>query len=112
MMRELFDQHGAAQRIAETLDMSLSALLRGTALGTLSTENCLRLAEAYALPPSKVLRMAGKGAVATRIEGLYGAPTPTTMLASDRRRLDRWRALDASDQRLLDRLLAALRNGQ
>lgn len=112
LMDGLFEKHGAAQPIAEELDISLSALLRGVQVGTLSTENCLRLAEAYALRPSEVLQVAGKGEIATLIEGLYGKPIPTTILASDRRRLDRWRALDAADQHILDRLLVALGNGQ
>lgn len=47
-------------RLAAMIPMSLSAFSRGVEDGTLSLENCLRLARAVGENPGRILRLAGK----------------------------------------------------
>ncbi len=71
-VREQIDRYGTAGRLADSIGMSLSAFSRGVRNeGTLGVESCLRLAEQTGEPPSRVLRLAGKGSVAELIERLY-----------------------------------------
>jgi transcriptional regulator with XRE-family HTH domain len=80
----LTKQHGTARALAEAIDMSESAFSRGVRLeGTLSIENCLRLAKWAGEDPSYVLRLAGKETIAILIEELYGK-TRTPLSQVDR----------------------------
>lgn len=83
----LIPRFGTAQALADALDMSLSAFLRGAKHGTLGIENCLRLAQLAGEHPSKVLALAGKKDVATLIESLYGPAAATTLSDTDHRLL-------------------------
>lgn len=103
---ELVRRYGTAHRLSEAIGMSLSAFSRGVRNeGTLSVENCLRLAEETGEPPSKVLRLASKGQVADLIERLY-ARVP--MKEADREILFLWQNLDSEADRALRTLLRAL----
>jgi len=110
LVNEVIAQEGTAQAVAARLDMSLSAFLRGARHhGTLSAENCLRFAEAYQLNATHVLRLAGKGETAARMERLFGTARPPQLSTADRELLDKWAAL-APDRRqhvqvVLDALL-------
>jgi plasmid maintenance system antidote protein VapI len=88
----LIDRYGTSMAIAEAIGMSRSAFARGVKHeDTLSEDNLLRLAEAAGEDPGKVLRLAGKGDFADRVERLYGAPraplstVDRTFLALDER---------------------------
>jgi transcriptional regulator with XRE-family HTH domain len=80
---------------------------------TVSIELCLRIARVTQTPASRVLRAAGKGAIADLIESLYGGPAlvrvadPAVSLA-DRRFLDAVRKLDRRSQRAIRHLVAKL----
>lgn len=77
---------GVASRLAQKLDMSVSAFLRSSRGGTLSIENLLRLAEETGAPAGHVLRIGGKGDLADLIERLFG-PSSTLSLTADARKL-------------------------
>jgi len=68
-------------------------------------ENCLRLARLSGEPPSRVLRLAGKGEVADLIEWLYGPPALTV---TQKHLLERWAYLSAPLQEALLALITAL----
>jgi hypothetical protein len=84
------DRYRTAEKLAAAIEMTSSALGRGVKKGTLSVENCLRLAEISGEPPSQLLRLAGKGDDAALIERLYG---PSTMTPADRALLEDWQAI-------------------
>lgn len=101
---DLIREHGTGKAVADLIEMSLSAFLRGVNReGTLSVENCLKLAEAVGESPSRVLQLAGKGQVAALIERLYGA-TRAPLSALDRQFV----ALDIPTKRHLVRLVRDL----
>ena len=52
--------YGGMSRIASAIGMSLSAFTRGVKNGTLSVENCLRLADLTGNSAGMILRLAGK----------------------------------------------------
>lgn len=79
--------------VAERIGMSESGFIRGAKRGTLSAENLLALAESTDTPPSFVLRLAGKGALADAIERLYG-PGTESLTATQRELLAMWDQID------------------
>jgi hypothetical protein len=71
-------KYGTAGRLAAKIGMSLSAFSRGVnEEGTLSVENCLRLADEVGDKAAKILRLAGKPHVADVVERITGAGTET-----------------------------------
>lgn len=94
---------GTVQAIADAMDMSLSALIRGAKSASMSTDACLRLSEVIGVDPSLVLSLVGKADTAKRIERLYGKPRgPLT--ADDRALLALHPAAKAHLRRLVDGL--------
>lgn len=91
-------RHRTMRKIAELANMSESGFVRGVKRGTLSPENLLRLAAATDMPPSTVLRMAGKGDLADLIERLYGNGQDA-LSESQRRVLEAWDRLPDADAR-------------
>ena len=59
---------------------------------SLDVGNCLTLAKLTGEPPSRVLRVAGKGDIADSIEALYG-PSAKIVSPKERAVLDLWNAL-------------------
>jgi hypothetical protein len=59
-------------------EISYSGLVRATKAGTLSEENCLRLAEAIGEDPVTVFRVAGKPEIADLLSRLYGKTAPVS----------------------------------
>lgn len=101
---DLIAKHGGrAYKLAEMIPMSASAFCRGVQEGTLSEENLLRLAKAVGEPPLKVLRLAGKRAVADLIEEMFG--TARAPLSADDRVLVK---LEPDAKRQLVRLVRGL----
>lgn len=101
-------RYGTAERLAHAIGMTPSAFSRGVRNeGTLSTENCLRLAEETGETATRVLRLAGKGDVAELIERLYGrAKTPLS--GGDREILGLWANLSQEADSAFRVLLRAL----
>lgn len=87
---------GVASRLAEALDMSVSAFQRSTKAGTLSIGNLLRLAEETGESATHLLRLAGKGDLADQIERLYGAQSAKPL---SRRAAALARAYDGADDK-------------
>jgi hypothetical protein len=101
-------KYGTAQAVADAIGMSLSAFSRGVRKeGTLSVENCLRLAAHAGEPPSRVLRLAGKEPIAELIEQLYGSERDP-ISGIERDVLQLWRSLHLDAQAPLSTLLHAL----
>lgn len=77
LLGELVPQYGGSkQDLARAIGIppsSLSRLLSGRARSAPGAEVCLRLATVTGTSASKILRAAGKGAVADLLEDLYGA---------------------------------------
>lgn len=95
----LINRYGSGQRLAERMEMSLSAFLRAAhAQRTFSIENCLILAEETGEHASQILRLAGKGDVADRIERLYGAAKPRTLDRKAQEILALWQGLSSAEQ--------------
>lgn len=90
--------------LAEAIGMTLSAFSRGVRQGTLSIENCLRLAETSGDHPSKILELAGKADEAALIERLYGKQIVSP---GDRQLLELWRGITPKAR---DHLIAVLRD--
>lgn len=100
----LIERYGTSHAVAELIGMSASAFSRGTHNeATLSVDNLLKLAEGTGESPTEVLRLAGKGELADRIERLYGPPRAP--LSAQARAL---LALDPTVQRQLLQLVATL----
>lgn len=76
--RLIHERYGTATKLADALQMSVSAFSRSTKAGTLSTENLLRLAIETGEPAPAVFAMAGKADVNALIVQLYGAPAVIT----------------------------------
>lgn len=106
-------EYGTAGRLAETIDMSLSAFSRGVRNeGTLSVYSLLRLAEETGEPASKVLRIANKGHVADIIERLYGDSAPEGVSGALREHLDDWTALTDEQRAPLEHIIKQLASGR
>jgi hypothetical protein len=88
-IEQLRAKQGTMRAVAERIGMSESGFVRGAKRGTLSAENLLALAETNDEPPSRVLRLAGKGGLADAIERLYG-PGTDSLTASQRELLELW----------------------
>jgi plasmid maintenance system antidote protein VapI len=72
-IEDLIKRYGTAGALADAIGMSLSAFSRGyREEGTLSVENCLRLANEVGERPEMILRLAGKQEVADVFERLSG----------------------------------------
>ncbi len=82
-VESLLPRFGTAQALADALDMTLSAFLRGVKQGTLNIENCLRLAALVGENPTKILTLAGKADIAKLIESLYGSAAAPTLSEQD-----------------------------
>jgi hypothetical protein len=105
-------KYGTAQAVADAIGMSLSAFSRGVRKeGTLSVENCLRLAAHAGEPPSRVLRLADKVPIAELIEQLYG-PEREPLSGMERDLLQLWRSLNLDAQLPLSTILRALAGGR
>jgi hypothetical protein len=89
------------------MGVTFSGFLRGVKQGTLSAENCLRLAEVLGEDPRVVFRAAQKAELAEQIDRLYGAAVPH-ISATQRAVLDAWEALAPEDQRTVRELLHRL----
>jgi transcriptional regulator with XRE-family HTH domain len=66
---------GTKDALAKKIGISatrISRVANDASQHTLNVENCLRLAEITGIPPSDILRVAGKQEVADLIERLYG----------------------------------------
>lgn len=91
-IEELIERrYGTASKLADAVGMSVSAFSRSTKMGTLSTENLLRLAIETGEPAGLVFARAGKSEINALIEQLYGRPLTVT-------ERDRRRALTLFDQ--------------
>jgi transcriptional regulator with XRE-family HTH domain len=121
LLAELIASYGGTQKnFAAAVGISrahLSHLLSGDGhYATVSIELCLRIAQVTQSSASRLLRAAGKGAIADLVEGLYGGPAlvragdPAISL-SDRRFVEQLHRLDRRTQRairyLVDRLSVA-----
>lgn len=91
-INEIAGNWRSQQQLADAIGMSLSAFLRAAKNGTMSTENCLKLAQVVGENPSKVLRLARKDDVAELIEQLYGKAI-VPLSDEERELLDAWKAL-------------------
>jgi hypothetical protein len=99
---------GSATALAEAAGLTVSAMLRcakGHNRLTLGAESCLSIAEVSGENPSALLRAAGKGEVADRIERLYGPPRPP--LSADERAL---LALDEETKRRVRELIEYIKS--
>lgn len=87
-------RYATAHALAKAIGMSQSALSRGVQdEGTLSIENCIRLALAAGQHPSKVLRLALRREVADLIELAYG-PIKELLNREEVEDITSWRELD------------------
>lgn len=83
---------GNLQKLAKAMRVTFSGFLRGVKQGTLSAENCLRLAEVLGEEPAVIFRVANKAALADQFERLYGK-TANPMTDEERTLVATWRAL-------------------
>lgn len=83
---------GTLQNLAGLMRVTFSGFLRGVKSGTLSPENCLRLAEVLGEQPSVVFRVARKLELADQFDRLYGQ-TANPMTEAERELVDVWREL-------------------
>ncbi len=100
-------RYGTAKALAAAIGMSSSAFGRGVESGTLSVDNCLRLAEEVGVPATTVLTRAGKGDTAARIERLYGRAQTPALNRRDRELLARWHALSGAQREAMELVLRA-----
>lgn len=92
---ERADKFGNLQTLAKHMRVTFSGFLRGVKQGTLSPENCLRLAEVLGEEPAVVFRAAKKTALADQFDRLYGKTT-NPMTEEERELVYRWRALTST----------------
>jgi len=85
---------GTLQTIAKHMDVTFSGFLRAVKQGTLSVENCLRLAEVLGEEPAVIFRVANKPDLADQFERLYGKTT-NPMTEEERGIVSMWRGLTA-----------------
>jgi hypothetical protein len=83
---------GTLQNLARLMRVTFSGFLRGVKSGTLSAENCLRLAEVLGEEPAAVFRAAHKPELADQFERLYGK-VANPMSAAELEILALWRTL-------------------
>lgn len=97
-MQEFLDERSAKfdtlQTLARDMRVTFSGFLRGVKQGTLSAENCLRLAEVLGEEPAVIFRAANKHSLADQFERLYGKTT-NPLTEEERDLVERWRALSA-----------------
>lgn len=105
------------KELADAIGISASRLsraLQNEGQYTFNVENCLRLADVSGESASDVLRAAGKGEIADLLERLYGGARPAALPSEERELVNRWRHLQADDQKNLKgivwRLSEAARN--
>lgn len=102
-------RYGTADKLSKAIGMSLSAFSRGVRNeGTLSVENCLRLAEETGESPRKVLTLAGKEHVADIIERLHGKSADHPLSGPEREILALWKTIDSESREPIRTLLRAL----
>jgi transcriptional regulator with XRE-family HTH domain len=118
LLGSLVRQHGCSKAaFAHSIGIAPSALSRllTSPAGTRppSTDLCLRIARVGGVPPSAVLRAAGRLRTADLIEELYGPardhailPRPPIVTAAELVVLDDWRRLTRPARRALTLLLA------
>jgi plasmid maintenance system antidote protein VapI len=83
-MRRSGERYRTLSALAQTIGMSASALNRAVHVqGTLSLENCLRLADTFGDDPCVVLRAAGKLEEAALLERLRGKKAVISQRARD-----------------------------
>lgn len=82
--KKLAAERETNQDLATRMNVTLSALLRGLKAGTLSTENCLKLAELYGDDPGHILRLSAKHETANLLERLYGRGDQVRLTAQQR----------------------------
>lgn len=81
LLGNLVVRYGTQTALAKAIgitDSRLAKVLKGDA-GALSVLNCLRLAKVAGLPPSQILRAAGKSEIAALIEDMYGESAQPTI---------------------------------
>jgi hypothetical protein len=106
-VERLVKKHGTMGRVAAMIGMSLSAFSRGVQEeGTLSVENCLRLADAVGGNAGMILRLAGKPHVAEVMDRLAGSSIET-LDKEERDLIYQWKTIDPDLQDLIKRTVAA-----
>jgi hypothetical protein len=105
-LKERRGKFGTLQHLARTMGITFSGFLRGVKQGTLSTENCLLLAEVLGEQPSTVFRAAKKPDLADRFERLYGQAS-NPMTAEERVVLAVWNAMPRA---VRENMLSWMRN--
>lgn len=91
--RLILNRFGTAHALAAAIGMSSSAFSHGVREeGTLSVENCLRLADAIGERPSVILKLAKKPEMAVLSERLYGGRM--TLSPREKELVRVWRELD------------------
>ncbi|HMF61626.1 MAG TPA: hypothetical protein VK595_14695, partial [Vicinamibacterales bacterium] len=112
-MREFLEERSAKfdtlQTLAAHMGVTFSGFLRGVKQGTLSAENCLRLAEVLGEEPALIFRVAKKPDLADQFERLYGTPT-NTMTEEERALITNWRALPSDAREGLRLTMNAIRD--
>jgi hypothetical protein len=73
LVNALRDELGSWTAVAAELGMTESGFLRGVKKGTLSAENLVGIAHLAGVDCIDVLRLGGKGQLASRLELIYGA---------------------------------------
>jgi plasmid maintenance system antidote protein VapI len=87
------ERYTTMTRLAEAVDMSLSAFSRGIREeGTLSAENCLRLAHEVGERPGVILRLCNRGDFADIADALYGGKE--VLSGKERELLHLWRSAE------------------
>jgi plasmid maintenance system antidote protein VapI len=98
-------RYGTASALALAIGMSQSAFCRGVREeGTLSVENCLRLAEAIGERPGVILRLVHRDEMAVIADRLFGT-TKNTLTRREREHLALWRTVDPIAHDAIDALL-------
>lgn len=91
------ERYGTAGRLATLIGMTDSGFSRGLSRGTLAVEQLLRLALETGESVDRVLRLAGKVAVADTLRELYGAEA-ARLTSKEQRLVTAYRALPAKAQ--------------
>lgn len=107
LLRRGVAECGSQRKLARELGLDASHInraLQGGHQHGLNEANCWALADLLGESPLVVLRAAGKGKLAGRIEAAYADRPPVT--AAERKLLDDWRQIPADERRAL-RLIVA-----
>lgn len=114
-LREFLEERSAKfdtlQTLATHMGVTFSGFLRGVKQGTLSAENCLRLAEVLGEEPAAVFRAAKKPGLADQFERLYGTTT-NPMTEEERALVTDWRALPSNARQGFRLTLDAIRQSR